>query len=158
MTAFFVIPPILLLIGLAFAIFPVQSGTLFCRLGKTIWRIQTFGLTDMHWFYREDKVGPVARRIGIVFVLFGLIFGGFAIASFCGPNLLAAMREAENFLHAKHGSSHQWRLSCKSSPDGQNAVDVEYRYSGARGVLHGTWTGTNYRFTEIPDNTRRAPR
>jgi hypothetical protein len=43
------------LVGLACIVFAQKIGVGFCRLGKSIWKITTFGLTDMHWFYREAK-------------------------------------------------------------------------------------------------------
>ena len=148
--SFLLVPLIFLPLGILFAIFPNQSGLIFCRLGKATWRISTFGLTDMHWFYREDKVPRSMRRIGIGFILMGVLFTTLIIFSFCGPNSLAAMREAGDFLKTSYGpSSGGCSLSCKSLPDGSNDVVVHYKYAGRKGDLHGVWNGKHYLFTEL---------
>ncbi len=44
------------LVGLACVVLAQKIGVGFCRLGKSIWKIITFVIKDMHWFYREAKV------------------------------------------------------------------------------------------------------
>jgi len=44
--------------------FATVIGSMFCRIGKKVWRICTFGLTDMAVFYPEEKAGRIFRLMG----------------------------------------------------------------------------------------------
>ena len=48
-------------------------GIGFCRLGKAVWRIGTFGLVDMASIYDEASAPRNFRRLGIVNCVMGLI-------------------------------------------------------------------------------------
>ena len=50
---------------------PLAIG--FCRIGKAIWRVGTFGLTDMGWIYDENTAPKAFKLLGIVSVLQGMI-------------------------------------------------------------------------------------
>ena len=54
------------LIGLTLIVFAKRIGLGFCRVGKVIWKMMTFGLTDMHWFYREESAPTTFRVMGVI--------------------------------------------------------------------------------------------
>ncbi len=63
------LPIVLSAIGVSFIIFSHKIGIYFCRIGKLIWRIGTLGLTDMRWFYREERAPFTFRIMGVVITL-----------------------------------------------------------------------------------------
>lgn len=103
----------------------------------------------MHWFYREDKVSGKARRIGIGFILLGLVSSVVVGLSFFGPNSLAVMREAGNYLTNKYGNSGGgWHMSIHSEGQNSNVEIVDYHYANHDGHLRAVWTGDKYVFSE----------
>jgi hypothetical protein len=99
----FVIPAIMLSVGILSVIFPRQIGLAFCRWGKASWRTSTFGLTDMARFFPEEKAPKIFRILGIAWILLSTPWFGIAIASVSGPGAFAAMRESRAYL-----SQHHW--------------------------------------------------
>ena len=141
----------LIISGILGIIYPKQAGLLFCKTGKGIWRISTLGLTDMHWFYREERASWIGRFLGIMLCFFGITFGTLSIFSLSGPNSFAAMYQAENYLKKTFGNSNDgYSLSCHAVPDKANDEFVHYRYSGKTGNLRASWDGKRYIFTEEP--------
>ena len=127
-------PPIIfILIGLLMTFFPDQFGLVFCRLGKMIWKFGTLGLTDMRWFYPEDKAPATFRRMGPFFILIGIIFAGIVLLSFSGPNPFALSREIEIYLHEKYGPSEYSNINFQTSTEPENIIN--YRYNGNTGQL-----------------------
>jgi hypothetical protein len=138
-----------LVLGIVMAIFSKQVGIVFCRLGKAIWKILTFGLTDMHWFYNEERAPRTMQRLGMVLCVIGFVFAGYSIVSLSGPNSFAAMRQAQSYLKKTYGDSiNGYSFSCNSIPNEANGVIVHYKYSGKQGDLHASWDGSKYTFTE----------
>jgi hypothetical protein len=149
---FGILLPICLLISGIFAlIYRQQAGLLFCRVGKAIWRVSTFGLTDMHWFYPEDRAPRIGVQLGLILCLFGIIFGSFSTLSLSGPNSFAAMYQAQTYLKKTYGDSNDgYSLSSKAIPGAANDVIVHYEYSGKVGNLRASWDGKKYNFTAEP--------
>jgi hypothetical protein len=92
---FIILPIFVLAFGIACFVFPKQTGVGFCRLGRRIWKLTTFGLTDMRWFYPEDKAPSLFRLSGIFVILLGVWLVIVSALSFFGPGSFYAMREAE---------------------------------------------------------------
>lgn len=87
------------------------------------------GLTDMHWFYPEDKVSRVGRGLGIILVVVGLPLTAVSAASLFPPNSFAAMRQAETYLHTQYGDSNgEASLSCNPM-DKSDKVVIKYEYA-----------------------------
>ena len=110
--------------------------------------MSTFGLTDMRWFYPEDKAAWIFRRLGIAFVLFSIPWVLIAIFSFSGPGAFAAMRESRSYLNQLHGPSLTWKVSTQSVSSGAGDYLVTYRYGERAGTLRATWKGDHYVFSE----------
>jgi hypothetical protein len=147
---FALLPVALLVMGVFSIIHPEQVGLGFCRLGKANWKATTFGLTDMHWFYREEKARRIGIQIGAMFCLFGLILGIFFVLSICGPDSFAATAQAQSYLQQKYGSAQRHSsFWTKDAPDKPNSVLIHYRYGEKTGDLQATWNGTNYIITEV---------
>ena len=144
-----IFPILFISLGLAMVIYPGQLGRGFCKLGKATWKVSTFGLTDMRWFYPEDKAPKIFRLMGIFWILFGVIFLSIIGVSYFGPNGFAAMREAKIYLKEHHGdSSTGWSFSFSEGDQGMDSVIVRYRYGEHSGSLMGIWNGDQYEFVE----------
>jgi len=129
-------------------IFPKQFGIGFCRIGKMIWKFGTFGITDMRWFYPEDKAPIFFRRGGPVCILIGIVYSVIVFLSFTGPNPLALFRETEIYLHEKYGQSNEnSRTSFQISTESEDLIS--YSYNGKEGKLIVKWNGELYLFTEV---------
>jgi hypothetical protein len=148
---FGILPYVFVIFGLIVAVYSQQAGLLFCKAGKAIWKISTFGLTDMHWFYPEDKAPRVMRQTGICFCLIGMVFVALSIYSLSGPNSFAAMSQAQDYLEKTYGDSQDgYSFSCHAIPNETNGVIVHYEYSGKTGNLHASWDGKKYIFAQEP--------
>ena len=149
MHAIDILPLGFILAGISALLYQTEAGLLFCRIGKWTWRISTFGLTDMRWFYPEDRARRIGLKLGLMFCLFGICFGTFSLMSLSGPNSFAAMRQAQDYLKKSYGaSSNGYSFSCRSVPGAGNDVIVHYEYSGKVGDLRGSWDGSQYKFSE----------
>jgi hypothetical protein len=145
------LPICLLVSGVLALIYRQQAGLLFCRVGKAIWRVSTFGISDMHWFYPEDKSPRIGLLLGLMLCFFGITFGSISVMSFSGPNSFAAMYQAEDYLKKTYGDSKDgYSLSCHAAPDKANDEIVHYTYSAKTGNLRASWDGKKYTFTEEP--------
>jgi len=146
---FLVISPIV--VGIIMLIFAKPVGIVFCRLGKAIWKHATFGLTDMAFFYPEDRAPMMMRLVGGGFLVFGIIFVFLTMFPLKGPNQFKAMYEAEGYLSHAYGSSNgSWSLQAKRELADNSVVVINYRFGQHSGKLRGEWTGESYKFTEIP--------
>jgi hypothetical protein len=110
--------------------------------------MSTFGLTDMRWFYPEDKAPKIFQILGIALVLFSILWGIFAVLSVSGPRAFAAMRESRAYLKEHYGSATNWSLSTQSATSGEADYLVIYRYGDHTGKLHAAWKGDRYAFSE----------
>ena len=143
------LPIILIIFGSICLIFPHQIGIGFCKLGKWIWKTSTFGLTDMGWFYPEDKAPYLFRIFGIFFLAGGIVFLAFFSLSFSGPGSLFAMREANIYLYESYGDSGgNWSISASKDNDDGTNVTITYRHGNKSGILKGEWDGQKYVFSE----------
>ena len=143
------LPLFLITFGIALIRYSKQAGIWFCRIGKANWKISTFGLTDMHWFYNEERAPRSMRTMGIVLCLIGILTAAYSIVSLSGPNSFAAMRQAQGYLEKTYGeSSKGYSFSCNAIPNEPNGVIVHYKYSGKQGDLHASWDGSKYTFIE----------
>ena len=139
-----------LLVGMAFIIFPRQAGVGFCKLGKWIWRTSTFGLTDMRWFYPEDKAPSLARLIGVFLVAVTLLSMVLFAMSFSGPGTLFALREAGEYLERSYGSSGgNSSISASKDDEDGSILTITYRHGDRVGTLKGRWAGEGYVFSEV---------
>ena len=137
---------------------PKQVGLAFCCLGKTIWRVSTFGLTDMRWFYPEDKAPRIMRMLGIMLILAGIISGVIAVLSVSGPGAFAALHESRVYLSERFGSPRdRSNMSATSAATEDGAYLVTYRYGQHSGVLHASWEQNHYMFTEVENPPNKAP-
>jgi hypothetical protein len=68
-----IVPTIFLILGTLFAVFPRRSGLIFSTIGRWTWRIGTFGLTDMRWFYPDDRKPNTMRLLGIGWILMAIV-------------------------------------------------------------------------------------
>lgn len=128
--------------------FPVQLGIAFCRIGKFIWRTSTFGLTDMRWFYPEDKAPRMMKITGICLILGSLLFTGLYAASFSGPGSLSALREANEYLGKTYGSAGEsWNIAVSQDDSEAKVVTIKYSYVDNIGTMKGVWNGTSYDFS-----------
>lgn len=144
-----IFPILFIALGLAMVIYPREIGHGFCKLGKAIWKTSTLGLTDMHWFYSEDRAPKIFRLMGVFWILFGGIFLFIIGGTFFGPNAFAAIREARSYLADQHGkSSSGSSFSATEGAQGQNSVIIKYRYGDHSGSLIGFWNGDQYEFVE----------
>ena len=151
----FYIPAIMLGAGILCLIYPHQIGVGFCRLGKAIWRVTTLGLTDMHWFYPEEKAHKTFRLTGIFLILFSIPWGIMVAASFSGPGAFAAVRESRTYLAGHYGSADSWGLSPKSNLyGGDGDYLVTYRYGTRSGILHAEWKSDHYAFSEAVEKQK----
>ena len=113
-----ILPIIFILFGCACLIFPRQIGVGFCKLGKWIWKTSTFGLTDMRWFYPEDKAPALFRIFGLFLLAGGILFMALFLVSFSGPGSLFAMREASIYLDKSYGhSGGSWSISASNDTE-----------------------------------------
>ncbi len=150
MDSIVIVPIVFFVFGVLSVIFPERLGIGFCRLGKTIWKIGTFGFTDMRWFYPEDKAPRIFRTLGILFIVVSLPFFAFWFGVGSGPNSFTAMNQAKSYLRSHFGKSSTWSISTRENTI--NSEDptvghclIEFEYAGHSGVLRGTWT-TDERF------------
>ncbi len=67
------------LIGVVFFVYAEWIGKLFCKLGKLIWRLGTFGLTDMNMFYQDAHAKIVFKMFGVLFMIGAIVFAAFSI-------------------------------------------------------------------------------
>ena len=154
----FIISIALLSAGIFCLIWPRQIGVAFCHLGKASWRVSTFGLTDMRWFYPEEKAPKIFRSFGMALILFGVIWGIIAIVSVSGPGAFAAMRESRGYLKEQYGAVSSYNLSAHAAPSGNGDYVVIYRYGQRNGNLHATWKGDHYVFSETKEpNAQDTP-
>lgn len=144
----FAIPVVLLLAGIICLAYAQWIGPAFCRLGKAFWRVSTLGLTDMRWFYPEEKAPRIFRSLGVALILFCIPWGIMAVVSVSGPGAIAAMRESRIYLSDRHGSAGSWQLSTQSLASSEGDYLVTYRYGDRSGVLRATWRGDRYEFSE----------
>lgn len=144
----FIIPAVLLLAGILFVIYPRQIGTAFCRMGKASWRASTFGLTDMRWFYSEEKAPKTFRILGIAWMLFSIPWFVIALGSLSGPGAFAAMRESRSYLSEHYGFTANLKLSAQSIPSDEGDYLVTYRHGDRNGRLRATWRIDHYVFSE----------
>lgn len=144
----FAIPVVLIFGGILCLVYAQRIGPAFCQFGKTIWRTSTLGLTDMRWFYPEEKAPVIFRIFGIALILFSIPWGIFAVASVSGPGAFAAMRESRVYLSDHHGSARSWRLSTRLVASSESDYLVTYHHGDRAGVLHATWKGHHYVFSE----------
>jgi multisubunit Na+/H+ antiporter MnhG subunit len=70
-----------LLIGILLFVKAEIIGNGFCKLGKTIWKVGTFGMTDMKTFYQEAHAKIVFEIFGILFVTGSVLFACFSVYS-----------------------------------------------------------------------------
>lgn len=152
----FVIPLVLLSAGVLCLIYPRQIGAAFCRLGKASWHASTFGLTDMRWFYPEEKAPKIFRIFGVALILFSIPWGIMAVASVSGPGAFAAMRESRGYLSEHYGSAGSWSLSPQSASSGDGDYLVTYRYGEHSGILRAAWRGDHYTFSEEKKTPNQA--
>lgn len=139
----------MLVLGVLALVFSQQAGLFFCRMGKASWRMSTFGLTDMRWFYREERASNTGRRLGLLLCIMGFFWGAIAVLALSGPNSFAAMSQAQSFLKGKYGGSLGYSFTCKTTADPRNLI-VHYKYGGKEGDLVATWDGKAYQFAEKP--------
>ena len=152
----FIIPAVLLCAGILFLIYPRQIGVAFCRLGKAIWRASTFGLTDMRWFYPEEKAPKIFRMLGIAWILFSIPWIVIAISSISGPGMFAAMRESRGHLSERFGSSSTWSVSAQPVLTHDGDYMVQYRYGEHSGTLYAAWKGDHYSFSDEKKSPNQA--
>jgi hypothetical protein len=145
-----VLPVCLIFAGILGVIYRERAGLIFCKVGKAIWKISTLGLTDMHWFYPEEKARRIGLQLGLMLCFFGFIFGATSLASFSGPGSFAAMYQAEGYLKNRYGDSSEYSFSSRAVPDKASDEIVHYEYSGKKGNLRASWDGKKYTFTEEP--------
>lgn len=142
------IPLVFIVLGVLCLRFPKQLGIAFCRVGKLIWRIGTLGLTDMRWFYPEDKAPRMMKIAGICLILGSLLFTGLYAASFSGPGSLSAMREANDYLGRAYGSAGEiWNVAVSQDDSEAKVVTIKYVYGNNKGTLKGIWNGKTYDFS-----------
>jgi len=143
------LPVIFILFGVACLIFPQQLGVGFCKLGKWIWKTSTFGLTDMRWFYPEERAPSLFRIFGAFFLVGGIVFMALYFLSFSGPGSLFAMREAGIYLDDLYGDSGgNWSISASKDNEDSRIVTVTYRHGNNSGTLKGEWDGQKYVFSK----------
>lgn len=149
MTEFLIFSPILLIAGVLCLKYPRQIGIAFCRLGKAIWRVGTFGITDMAFFYPEAKAPRVFKTAGIMLIIFSIPFGVIGVLSLSGPGELDAMRECSGYLKSTYGATNKdWELSARSADTGLDDYFIDYRYDDHKGTLRATWKSDHYIFIE----------
>ncbi len=141
---------VMLAIGIVGLARPRKVGIAFCRLGKATWRLGTFGLTDMRFFYPENQAQRIGRGIGAFGVFIGISFGAFATLSLHGPGMFAAIRQSRIYLEKTYGPSDgNWSLSANIGAWGDTDYVVEYRFADHHGNLNAHWTGKEYVISEI---------
>ena len=130
-------------------IFAKPVGAAFCKFGKATWKVGTFGMTDMAFFYPEDKAPRIIRLVGGAFVVFGIMFLVLAGFPFKGPGQFKAMSEAKDYLNTTYGdSSGSWKFSSKSESSDDTVVRVDYSFGPHSGSLVGEWSVDHYKFSE----------
>lgn len=67
-----------LLIGILLFVKAELIGNGFCKLGKAIWRVGTFGYTDMKMFYQEAHAKIVNKIFGILLITWSISFACFS--------------------------------------------------------------------------------
>lgn len=144
----FVVPVALLLAGLACVLWPQKIGVSFCRIGKAIWRVITFGLTDMRWFYSEERSPTAFRSMGVALILLSIPLGVIAVKSISGPGSFDAMRECRGYLHERYGTTNNWQVSTHAAPSRKEDYLVVYHYGEHTGTLFATWKRDHYTFSE----------
>lgn len=153
------------IIGLAALFFPRPTKLLFCRIGRTIWRIVTFGLTDMRWFYREDGGHTLFRVFGALCAATSAAILTFSITSISKPTSFGAVLQARRHLERIYGKTSRYRFNAQRS---ENTIDpktpmtgyclVHYDYDGRKGTLKGIWTTNQcFEFHEFTRNTAQPP-
>jgi hypothetical protein len=142
-----------LTLGFLFTFHREKAVIWFCRLGKTVWRHSTFGLTDMAYFYQEERAKKTFRLLGPIFLCCGLMLCWFSYLSFSGPGTFAAMRESRSFLASKYEDAWTWKASASTAAD-DGSVDIDYQYGTHIGKLHAVWVKDHYIFAEIPANKK----
>ena len=140
-----IVPIFFFVLGLSIAFFPRHIYKGFCKLGKSIWRTSTFGLTDMSIFYPENKEPIFIRLFGIMISIIGVIFLSIWLYFGVGPNSFNAMRQASGYLKSKYGNSSSYAFSSSENTiDSKNPLDgyclIKYKYAGHTGTLRAKWT------------------
>ena len=51
----------------------------FCGMGKRIWKIGTFGKTDMAVFYQEKGARSAFKGFGVILIAWSVMMVGFGI-------------------------------------------------------------------------------
>ena len=150
MTAYDILAPLgLIILGVVLALFSQQAGVAFCRFGKAIWKVSTLGLTDMHWFYSEEKAPRTMKVMGIVLCFIGAVVALLSYVSLHGPNSLAAMRQADDYLIGVYGRTDgDTSFTCTTSDTSE--MRVRYEYGDRHGNLRASWDGQKYNFSQEP--------
>jgi hypothetical protein len=143
-----------LILGFLFTFYREKAVIGFCRLGKAIWRHSTFGLTDMAFFYQEERAKKTFRLLGPIFLCVGLMLCWFSYLSFSGPGTFAAMRESRSFLASIYEDAGTWKVSGSTAAD-DGSVDIDYQYGSHIGKLHAVWVKDHYIFAAIPTNKKK---
>jgi len=68
-----------LLVGVLLFLKAETIGSGFCKVGRAIWKVGTFGLTDMKAFYQEAHARIVFRIFGVVLVVGSLVFACISV-------------------------------------------------------------------------------
>ena len=144
----FILPGIMLLMGILFLLFPGPIGVAFCRMGKANWRAMTFGKTDMARFYPEEKAPTIFRVLGVAWILLSIPWLYMAFASLSGPGALAAIRQSRTYLSEHYGSSGSSKLSATPVSSGASDYVVTYQYGGHAGTLNASWQKDHYVLSE----------
>lgn len=150
MTIYDILVPLSLIVaGAVLTFYSQKAGIAFCRLGKANWKMTTFGLTDMHWFYPEDKAPRTMKLMGVVLCIIGVLIALLSYISLHGPNSFAAMRQADGYLIGIYGkASGETSFTCATSSTEDTVV--HYQYGDQKGNLRATWDGSKYTFTKVP--------
>ena len=144
------IPIIFILIGVISLLFPEKVGIGFCKFGKLFWRIVTFWLTDMRWFYKEEKAPKTFHKLGYIFTILGVFHLGLIVYSYFGPNYLALSRETQAYLRNMYVSlKESYNISIPI--DSKQEKVIHYRYNGVSGTLIGEWSVDHYNFKNLKE-------
>ena len=74
-----------LILGILFIVKAQAIAKGFCAFGKWIWRVSTFGATDMGAFYQVDKTASTFKLFGVIFIAWSVLLVGIgAHAYFLG--------------------------------------------------------------------------
>jgi hypothetical protein len=87
--------------------------------------------------------------MGVVLIIIGVLLGVLSYFSLHGPNSLAAIRQADDYLIGMYGRT-EGETSFTCALANSDELKVHYKYGDRHGDLRASWDGKKYTFSQEP--------